>query len=335
MFSTKIFQSKYYKDLVLKYISDSLENDLYPNGDITTEAIFGNNKKIATAKIIAKESGIIAGLEEIELFLRSVIPEPHRESSKPKFLNKNSQFSVLSSQFFFNDGDKIKKGETILEITSDIKTLLKIERTILNLLQRMSGIATETFKIVSKVKNIKIAATRKTPLGLIDKKAVILGGGIPHRLNLSDAILIKDTHLDPFGRENLDKAIEKVIANISPLPRGDVPVFGTEGLCLEIEVLTESEAVLAAETFQKISSTQYPVPSTFIIMLDNFSPAKIKETIKVLNKKNIQHGILLEASGGINAKNIKNYDIKGLDFVSLGYLTHSAKALDISMKISK
>lgn len=326
MFSTDIFQSKYYKDIVLKYLDESIKADLYPISDITTEAIFGDTKKNATAKIIAKENGIIAGTEEIKLFLQSVIPELHRESSRPKFLNKNSLFPIPYSLFFFKDGSKIKKGETILEITANIKTLLKIERTILNLLQRMSGIATETFKLQSKLKNIKIAATRKTPLGLIDKKAVVVGGGLSHRINLSDAILIKDTHLDPFGRENLDKALEKVLN--STVLRG---ARGVE--FLEIEVLTPNEAILAAETFQKfIKSKKLKIPA--VIMLDNFTPKQIKETIAVLNKKNIHTDILIEASGGINAKNIKNYDTQGVDIISLGYLTHSPKALDLSMKIN-
>src|SRR3989339_174380 len=328
MFNSSIFISNYYKNFVLKYLFESIGNDLYPNGDITTKVIFGNTKKLATAQIIAKENGIVAGFEEINWFFSSFMAFLRRQESK------NNTINILS-RFYKKDSEKIFKNEKILEFTGPLTLILQIERTILNLLQRMSGIATETFNLIKTLPpntQTLIASTRKTPLGLIDKKAVVVGGGFTHRLNLSDAILIKDTHLDPFGRENLNIIIEKVLKTLSSQLSALSPKF------IEIEVLNKNEAILAAQTFQKIlhSTVQkrqchvFPQP---IIMLDNFSPKQIKETINELNKKNIQEKILIEASGGINKINIKKYLIEGIDIISLGYLTHSPKALDLSMKI--
>lgn len=261
---------------VKKFTQDLLEIDITSNFSIK------NNKK-AKAVIFSREKGIVAGVEEAAWFFT-------KNKIKVKKIKK--------------DGNNINKNERILLLNGKIKDILRTERIALNLLQRMSGIATQTALFNKKIKQrALVCATRKTPWGLLDKKAVVVGGGGAHRLGLNDFILIKDNHL-----KFLKNRIEKKAANLNKRK-----VFW------EIEVKNKKEAYWAACL----------LPSA--IMFDNFKPKKIKRIINNIRKHYLQ--IIFEASGGININNVKKYRKAGLDVISSGSLTHSAKALDLSLDI--
>jgi nicotinate-nucleotide pyrophosphorylase (carboxylating) len=188
---------------------------------------------------------------------------------------------------------------------------IAFERTILNLLQRMSGIATATANYVQEVKKkqVQIAATRKTPWGLLDKRAVCVGGGISHRLGLYDQILVKDTHLQ-FLKYDFEKIWQKLSQRKTS--------------CIEIEVESEKAAIQCIEAI-KTQNIKTPI----ILMFDNMNPEEIRSTIEKIRK--IKKDISFEASGGI--KNIQAYIQSGVDFISLGEITHSTKAADFSLKL--
>jgi len=213
------------------------------------------------------------------------------------------------------DGDEIKNGKVILRISGDARTILSAERTMLNLLSRMSGIATATRRLTEKLRKAnataKIAATRKTApcLGYFDKKAVLIGGGDPHRLHLDDMILVKDNHIAIAG--SVENAVKKARQNAS---------FSKK---IEVEVTRVADALKAAEA------------GADIIMFDNFSPTQIKEAVKGLKKAGFFGKVLLEVSGGVTAENLMEYASTKVDIISMGELTHSVKALDISLEITK
>jgi nicotinate-nucleotide pyrophosphorylase (carboxylating) len=261
-------------------------------GDITTALIPPGT--IVEAEVIAKEDGIIAGIEESIAFLQSL----------------DFQVKPLVS-----DGESIKKKVVILRIIGDARTLLSIERTLLNLLSRMSGIATKTHCLIEKTRNAgyktRIACTRKVAPGLLyfDKKATMIGGGDPHRLHLDDMILIKDNHIAIIG--DISRAVKKAQETKS---------FSKK---IEVEVSTVDQALEAAKA------------NADIIMLDNFSPQKIRETITLLKRRGLRDEVLIEASGGINEQNILDYATTGVDIVSLGEITDSVKGLDISLEVTK
>jgi len=269
-----------------------LKEDL-GQGDITTHLLIPE-KVIVQAEIIAKETGVAAGIEEALILLEGL-------GIKAKPLVK--------------DGQKIAKGKVLIKIEGNAKNVLALERTVLNLLARMSGIATFTNRIVRKIRKAGyktvIACTRKTAPGLeyFDKKAVLLGGGDTHRLHLDDMVLIKDNHIAIVG--NVKEAVKLAKKQAS---------FSKK---IEVEVSDVNEAIEAAKA------------GADIIMLDNFTPEKVKDAINRLKRENLRDKVLIEASGGINEKNIVNFAAAGVDIISLGALTHSAKALDISLEIRK
>jgi nicotinate-nucleotide pyrophosphorylase (carboxylating) len=265
-----------------------LSEDLGKTGDITSNALFTKEK--ASAVIVAKEDCIIAGLAEAQSVFK-------KTGAKAKQLIK--------------DGSQVKKGTTVLEIQGPARAILKGERLALNFIGRMSGIATETFNLVQRCRkinpNIVIAATRKTTPGFrfYEKKAIILGGGEPHRYGLFDAVLIKDNHLKIIG--SVKDAIQKVQKK-------------AKKNSIEIEVETNSDALIAAHM------------NVDAIMLDNFTPksgAIVARKIRQINPR-----ILIEVSGGITRKNIDRYATFA-DRISLGYLTHSIKSKDFSLEIFK
>jgi|TARA_B100001964_G_C14241806_1_gene605407 nicotinate-nucleotide pyrophosphorylase (carboxylating) len=277
-----------YSSFVKNLIKIQLKEDIV-GGDITTESTIPRNKKIK-AKIISNQDGIVAGIEECSLFTAS------EKLIKIK-----------------NDGDIVKKGDVIVEITGNASNILSYERTLLNIMQRMSGIATQTYNTKKLIKNkCQITATRKTLLHLIDKKAVVVGGGLTHRLNLNDFILIKDNHL-----KILDNDVKKALK---------LAVKNSKSRNIEIEVKDEKEAMEAAKTIFNLKSDKL-----YVILFDNMEATIIKDTISKIN--NIKNNILFEASGNINEKNIKEYSETGVDVVSLGMLTHSVKAFDMSLEI--
>jgi nicotinate-nucleotide pyrophosphorylase (carboxylating) len=219
--------------------------------------------------------------------------------------------SNLSFSQHLSDGNEIKKGDLAFVVEGKIQSILIAERLVLNCMQRMSGIATVTHQLSSLLKNydIKILDTRKTtPLNRsIEKWAVRIGGGHNHRFGLYDMILIKDNHVDSAGgiKNALLKAKEYLTNNKLELP-------------IEIETRNTNEISEALST---------GIPDR--IMLDNFSPELIKEAIALINGQ-----CEIEVSGGITKENIMNYAIKGIDYISMGALTHSVKSLDLSLKIT-
>jgi nicotinate-nucleotide pyrophosphorylase (carboxylating) len=211
------------------------------------------------------------------------------------------------------DGMKISPKANIMEIYGTARDLLKAERIALNLLMRMSGIATITRKFVDIVHQIdpliSIASTRKTAPGLrlFDKKAVVIGGGISHRFRLDDMVMIKDNHIV------VDKSIRKII----PFIRGKIG----SSIQIECEVKNDREAIDAIEA------------GANIIMLDNFSIVEAKKTLLKIKDKGLRNLVKIEISGGITLKNIVNYAKLKPDIISIGYLTHSAPSLDFSLNI--
>lgn len=262
-------------------------------GDITSENLENSNKSV-TATILFKSDfvGIISGIEEVQVLL--------------DICNCNSTPHM-------SDGMKISPKARIMEINGTAKDILKAERIALNLLMRMSGIATTTRKFVDIVHQIdpqiSIAATRKTAPGLrlFDKKAVVMGGGISHRNRLDDMVLIKDNHL----------AVDKSIRKIIPLIREKVG----SSIKIECEVTNEVEAVEAIEA------------GANIIMLDNFTILEARNTLLKLVDEGLRNLVKIEISGGVNLDNIINYAKLKPDIISIGYLTHSSPSLDFSLKI--
>jgi len=262
-------------------------------GDITTALIVPEDS-MAEAEVIAKELGVVAGIEEGRILLESL---------------------GLKVEALASDGEKIKEKQVLIKISGDTRTILSVERTLLNILSRMSGIATTTKKLKEKLQKTglktKVACTRKTAPGLLyfDKKAVLIGGGDTHRLHLDDMILIKDNHIALAG--SVAKAIKKVRERAS---------FSKK---IEVEVARVADVLAAAKA------------GVDIIMLDNFSPKQIKKAVKLLKKPGFFGKILLEASGGITTENIIMFASTGVDIVSLGEITDSPKTLDISLEIVK
>lgn len=263
------------------------------HGDVTTDSVVPV-KCVAKAEVISKAEGTLAGIEEASVLAEVV----------------GLQVVVQKA-----DGAEIKKGQVLMTLSGDAASMLMVERTLLNLLSRMSGIATATRSLTDKIKKAglktRVAATRKTAPGLLyfDKKAVAVGGGDPHRLHLGDMVLIKDNHIAVAG--SLEKAVKLAKQRVS---------FSKK---IEVEVTSASDALKAAKL------------GVDIVMLDNFSAKQIKEAVALLRKSGFASGVLTEASGGITAENLLDYAVDGVDLVSLGALTHSAKALDISLEIVK
>lgn len=256
--------------------------------DVTTDYLVDEDA-VSTAKYVAKDEGILCG---IDVAMRVF-----------QLLDENVKTEIL-----IHDGEKVQKGDIIAKITGSTRALLKGERTALNLVQHMSGIATATNKCVELVKGTKasIADTRKTLPGLrvIQKYAVTVGGGRNHRYNLSDCAMLKDTHLDAYG--SMTGAVKALRERMGHTVKIEVEVSNLEQLNEALELGVE------------------------IIMLDNMSNADMAEAVKITNGR-----ALLEASGNVTAETIRGIAETGVDIISLGALTHSVKAFDISMKIEK
>ncbi len=270
-------------------------------GDITSKAVLTKNEP-RTAFLKAKASGIIGGIEEVSWFLRK-----HR----------------LEVNACSKDGKEVLNGETVLEIHGGQKDILATERIALNVLQRMSGIATETKRLTNLLNgyNTLIAATRKTLLRYLDKKAVFLGGGLTHRFGLWDSILIKDNHLETLKSAGVNDYVETALTKAS--------VFADNVDFIEIEATSHEEAMRAAKKFKALR-----LKKPCVVMLDNMTPTAIEQTLETLRKDALYDSVLLEASGDITLENILEYAKTGIDVVSLGYLTHSARVLDMSLEMT-
>jgi nicotinate-nucleotide pyrophosphorylase (carboxylating) len=270
-------------DTLLSFIQEDA-----PAGDITSDAILGDQQ--CQARIVVQEGGVIAGIDEAATLFRA-----HGTRMSPCVL----------------DGDAVDAGTVLATIEGPARAVLLVERTALNIIGRMSGIATMTRHLQAIVEMVqpgcRIASTRKTAPGLrlLDKKAVILGGGDPHRMTLSDGVLIKDNHL---ALVPLEDAIHAARSH-------------TRYKKVEVEVQNPADALRAARA------------GADIILLDNMSPSGIKETVSFLQQTGLREGLLIEVSGGINGENLRDYALEGVDLISIGALTHSVKNLDVSLEI--
>jgi nicotinate-nucleotide pyrophosphorylase (carboxylating) len=277
-------------------------------GDLTVEAL-GTNRETVSAAIIAREVGVVAGLAEVGFLLGE-------RGAEVAFEKK--------------DGDTIRVGDVLLHAEGEEADLLSLERIGLNLLQRMSGIATAARCLQERAArsnpNVHVVGTRKTLWGLLDKRALHVGSGGTHRLSLGDAILIKNNHLallSPREEDAARLAIDRAWK------------FRGESAFIEIEVRTEGGAQEAARAFLRAQAqAQAGEDCPCLVMLDNMLPEHIKSVIAALKREALWDHVLLEASGGISEANLDAYAASGVDAISVGALTHSARALDISQKIS-
>jgi len=260
------------------------------HGDITSEVLIPPDLQ-GQASIIIKERGILAGIE----------------IAKKVFLRVDSSLKVA---ILIKDGTKVRPGDKIATISGRVISILKAERTVLNFLQKLSGIASQTAKYVTKTQGFpaSITDTRKTTPGLrlLEKFAVRMGGGRNHRLHLGDGILIKDNHLAALHA--LGVSLKEIVAKARQ--------NASKGIKIEVEVNTIQEAMDAAEA------------GADIIMLDNMSPEEMRQAVNLLPSQ-----IAAEASGGITLANVRQTAATGVNLISIGALTHSPKALDISLEL--
>jgi nicotinate-nucleotide pyrophosphorylase (carboxylating) len=269
------------KKELLRFVSEDIQS-----GDVTSVLL---PKKKIKAKIISREDGILAGV---------------------RFAREIFRLNGCNTRITKKDGAKLKPNQVILEVSGNARIILSCERTSLNLLSRMSGIATHTNFLVSKIRKINkktnLYSTRKTAPGLrfFDKEAVKIGGGHKHRMSLDDMVMIKDNHL------LVTDSIEGIIKNARKRHKH-----------VEVEVENQRDAILAVNS------------GATIVMLDNFSPVQIEKTITALQKKKLRNKVKLEASGGINSKNITAYAKTGVDMISVGSITNSVKSLDLSLEV--
>ena len=274
---------------VKRFISQAIAEDL-GQGDITTEALIPKTQR-GKASIVAKADGIIAGVEIARQVFLKVDPE-------------------LKLAILIEDGAEVKPGDIVAKIEGRVVSILKVERVSLNLLQRLSGIASETSQYVRAVKGlpVQITDTRKTTPGLrtLEKYAVRVGGGKNHRMHLGDGILIKDNHLAALRHQDLS------ITEIVTKARQKAP----PKLKIEVEVKTPQEAAEAAEA------------GADIIMLDNMGLEDMRQAVQLIKGR-----ALIEASGGITIDKVRAVAETGVGLISIGALTHSVKALDISLEL--
>ena len=284
--TTNQFESRYSKE-IYTFLKNALNED-FGVEDHTSKSNF-NYKKHNTFKLITKSNCVISGIRLSEILMTKFRPN-------------------LSIEKFFRDGDFVKKGEIILKIKGSSYSILSVERLILNIMQRMSGISTLTSKLSKLISHTKckILDTRKTTPGFRypEKWAVLIGGGLNHRMGLFDAILIKDNHIDSSG------SIENAIVSTKDyLDQNNlkIPVY------IEVRNKEELEEVIKHNWIDRI-------------ILDNMSPLETKKSVSLINGR-----FVIESSGNINEKNILEYAEAGVDFVSMGSITHSASIIDMSI----
>jgi len=260
-------------------------------GDITSEALIDDGQ-MAKGRLFFREDGVAAGLDEVAAIFRILGCEVNA---------------------IMRDGSSVSRDQTLMEINGPAKALLGGERTALNILSRMGGIATTVSKIAAQVSKVnqstKVAATRKTlpGFGELDKKAVVLGGGDTHRFRLDDCVLIKDNHLALLP--SITEAVRAARSAVSFTKKIEVEIESLEG------------AVEAAEA------------GADIIMFDNMPPEEIERCLARLSELGLREGRVYEASGGITPENVGEYAASGVDVISMGSLTHSVRALDVKLEI--
>ncbi len=251
-------------------------------GDLTSETVIPQDMD-AEAKVLTRERCVVAGADYVAQNLRKL------------------GIDVEPAQ----DGEELAPGTVVMSLSGNARSILAVERTVLNILSRLSGIATETRRIVEQVKavnpEVRVAATRKTLWGVLDKQAVVTGGGDPHRWNLGDMVMIKDNHIALVGLENAIKSARAVSFTKK----------------IEVEVEDELSALLAAGM------------GVDVIMLDNMAPGDVCAVARKLKK----YGVLIEVSGGITPENVLDYAKCEVDIISMGYLTHSSRTVNMSMEL--
>lgn len=271
----------------LDYLLHFIDEDT-PFGDVTSETVIPDIR--CRAEISSERVGIVAGLCEANVLF--------------------SHYGITVEQAV-RDGEPVKTGDTLLVLHGDAKNILLVERTALNIIGRMSGIATQTHEMVKAVSTVngacRIAATRKTSPGFraLDKKAVLLGGGDPHRESLSDGILIKDNHLALVSLKNAIAAAKKA----------------TLYKKIEVEVETTADALLAASE------------GADIILLDNMDPVQVKTTLDALMNKGLRERVIIELSGGIDQTSLLVFAALEVDVISMGALTHTVRNFSVKLEI--
>jgi nicotinate-nucleotide pyrophosphorylase (carboxylating) len=282
-----------YDEKLNHLIAEALNEDV-GDGDYSTLSCIPEDKK-GRAVLKIKQDGTVAGLAVAENIFKIVEP--------------SSIFNARKT-----DGESMVQGEKAFEVEASIHTILKCERLVLNIMQRMSGIATLTKKYTDALKgyHTKILDTRKTTpnFRLLEKEAVRIGGGVNHRFALYDMIMLKDNHIDYCG--GIEKAINK---------SWDYVQINNLGLKIEVETRSIEDVKKVIEMGEG---------KVFRIMLDNFKPEQVKEAVELILKK-----FETEASGGINLQNITEYAKTGVDYISVGALIHQAKSLDLSLKAER
>jgi len=274
----------------LEKIREFLREDI-GFGDVTSEALIPSGQR-ARARLFLREPGVVAGLDEASALFEML------------------GCSVKSRR---RDGERVDEGEVLMEVEGPARALLSGERTAINIVAHMSGIATVTADVVLAVRvvspDVRVAATRKTLPGLreLEKRAVVLGGGDTHRMRLDDCVLIKDNHLGLVP--SVEEAVRRAREGVSFTRK------------IEVEVGSPAQAEEAAAA------------GADIVMFDNMTPAEIRRCLDHLDGKGLRQGRLFEASGGITAENAAEYAATGVDVISLGSLTHSVRSLDVKLEI--
>jgi nicotinate-nucleotide pyrophosphorylase (carboxylating) len=274
---------------VREMLANFLQEDVGA-GDITSNNTLPRSFAAKAGIVCKSHTAIVCGLEEASILF---------------------DICGCKSQILEDDGSKVMKGMVVMKVSGDARSILKAERTALNLIMRMSGIATETRRLSDLVRDVTILATRKTAPGLryFDKKAVVIGGGATHRMRLDEMVLVKDNHLALAG--GVEKCVKLAKKNVG------------SSIKVECEVRNKEEALAAISA------------GSDIVMLDNFSLKQAQDTIREIAKIGLRKRVKIEISGGINRKNIKQYARVKPDFISLGYITHSIKAVDFSLEVMK
>ena len=279
------------RPLLDHFINEALTEDV-GDGDHSSLACIPENK-MGVANLLIKDDGILAGMSVGEYIFQFIDPE-------------------IKFTAFKKDGDPVKKGEIAFTIEGKIQTILKLERLVLNVMQRMSGIATRTHDMVNLIKDLhtKLLDTRKTTPGIrfLEKMAVKIGGGYNHRFGLYDMIMLKDNHVDGAG--GIKKAIESTRTYLK-----------NKGLSLKIEIETRN----LGEVKQVLETG-----GVDRIMLDNFKIPELKEALSLINSK-----YETEASGGITEATLRDFAMTGVDYISSSAMTHSVKSMDLSLKLVK
>ena len=276
---------------IIETLKKFIEEDVR-SGDITTQVTIPEDKR-AIATIFAREKAMLAGIKEVAAI---------------------AEFSDIASEILAFEGNWVNPGEPVMRLKGSARTLLTIERVCLNIIQRMSGIATKTYRMVCLAREvnpkIRVACTRKTTPGFrfFEKRAVEIGEGDPHRYALDDMVLIKNNHITAAGgvREAVNAAKEVVS-------------FSKKISC---------EARTLQEVLEAISA------GADIILLDNFKPKDVGGVIEVLKSEKLFGKVILEVSGGITEENIKDYARNEIDVISSGSLTHSYESVDFNMRLS-